>query len=87
MTQNTNLIWGFYFAALLLTVLSGLIFGFVDSHTVPAPFLLGVFFVGLTWGVTDLIIFLLRKTGASKTLLAHSSGLIINALLVFYILH
>jgi predicted transporter len=88
MTRNSKLIWGVYLIAFTLTILSGLAFGFTDSHTPPMPFVLGTIFIllGLNWTLTDLIILIVRKTGTIKMFLAQLGGLAINGLFIFYLL-
>ena len=88
MTKDTRLIWGYYLVAFILTILSGLVFGFNDSHTAPMPFLLGLFFIffGIVWITTDLIILILKRTGTIKGFIAHVCGLIINGLFFYYLI-
>ncbi len=88
MFKDTKFIWGFYLIAIGFTVLSGVVFGFANSHTAPMPFLIELFviFFGLTWLLTDIIVLIIRRTGMWEKFFAHGVGLILNVILSVYLL-
>lgn len=76
----------FYFIAFGFAILSGLKYGFTDSHTPPMPFLIGLLTMvigGILFSIDYLINKLLNKNISYKV---HLIGLTLNGLLLFYVI-
>jgi hypothetical protein len=82
MIKDTLIILLFYLAAISLSISSGFIYGFSNSHIPPVPFLLGAVFVfiGLLWFSFQLLLTIAKGTKVKDVLIIHLVGLAINIL-------
>lgn len=88
MDKYTNVIIGFYLAAFVIAILSGICFGFTgNSHTPPMPFVIELLniTVGLAWLLTDTIVMLFKRTQTWKDIMPHVAGILIHTGFLFYL--
>lgn len=75
----------FYILFFVLSVWSGIVSGFTDSHTPPVPFAIE-FFVLLIGGILLFIDFARHKPATFKKVRVHILGLAANGIVMLYVL-